>query len=168
MKIIVSLIVVFLISFSLIFILVFKGNQKEPEQEKLNFFLVILVTFLIALFPTAAIALILFALFGSVSAVNMLFSLHISKNELIMLAIALIVYLFTIDNLIEVIVKHIIGKNILYFMIMLLIRILASYAIGKAIGINQTNSFMISSGVAFIILLIEVLYHLRERNVYNE
>lgn len=163
MKIVIALVVVFTISFMLLFKLVYSGNKQEPEDEKINLFLVIFVAFLLALFPTVAIALVLFVLLGSTSAVNMAFSLNISTNQLIMFAIALLVYLFSIDSIIELIVKHILGKNILYYAALLLIRIGAVHTIGTFMGLNQTISITIATGVAFIIFLIEILNHLKEK-----
>src|SRR5690625_3980774 len=103
MKIFISLLVVFIISFLLLFKLVYSGNREESEDEKLIFLLVILVSFLLALLPTATIGLILFVVLGSVSTVNMFFSLNISLNQLIVLAISFLVYLFTIDSIVEVV-----------------------------------------------------------------
>lgn len=164
MKIFISLLVVFIISFLLLFKLVYSGNKEEPEDEKLNFFLVILVSFLLALLPTAAIGLILFVVLGSANTVNMIFSLNISLNQLIVLAISFMIYLFTIDSILEIAVKHILGKNIFYYSVILLIRIGVFYMIGELVGLTQTVSVTFSTGVAFIILLIEILYNLREKH----
>lgn len=163
MKIVIALIVVFAISFLLLLKFIYSDNKKEAEAEKTTIFYVILTAFVLALAPTAVIALILFALLGSTVSVNMLFALHISTKQLILLAISLLVYLFSIDSIIEVIVKHIVGKNILYFIIVLLIRLLVFYAIGLAFGLEQTSSFTIATGVAIIILLFEILYLASER-----
>lgn len=88
MKIFISLLVVFIISFFLVFKLVYSGNKEETEEGKLNFFLVIFVSFLLALLPTAAIGLMLFVLLGSANTVNMVFSLNINLNQLIVLTIS--------------------------------------------------------------------------------
>lgn len=163
MKIFISLLVVFIISFFLVFKLVYSGNKEETEEEKLNFFLVIFVSFLLALLPTAAIGLMLFVLLGSANTVNMVFSLNINLNQLIVLTISFFVYLFTIDSIIEIVVKHILGKNIFYYSMLLLIRIGAFYLIGDLVGLTQTINVTFSIGVALLILFIEILYNLREK-----
>ncbi len=163
MGIIITLSIVFFISFMLIFKLVYSGNKEESEKEKLGFFGVIFVVFLLALLPTAAIAFFLFVLLGSTNAINTLFSLQIGTKQVIFLAISLFVYLFSIDSIIEIVVKHIVGQRVFYFFIMMLIRILASYTIGLFIGLNQNNSLIIAAGVSFIIFLFEVLYFMKTK-----
>lgn len=168
MKIFISLLVVFIISFILLFKLVYSGNKEESREEKLNFFLVILVSFLLALLPTAAIGVVLFVILGSANTVNMVFSLNISLNQLIVLAISFLVYLYTIDSIVEIVVKHILGKNIFYYSVILLIRIGAFYVIGDLIGFTQTVSGIVATGVALIIFLIEILYNLRKKHKIKE
>lgn len=152
----------------MLFKLVYNGNKEESEEEKLNFVLVILVSILLALLPTAAIGLILFVVLGSANTVNMVFSLNISLNQLIVLAISFLVYLFTVDSIVEIAVKHILGKNIFYYSVILLIRIGVFYMIGELVGLTQTVSVTFSTGMAFIILLIEILYNLREKHKSEE
>src|SRR5699024_10544738 len=152
MKIFISLLVVFIISFLLLFKLVYNGNKEESEEEKLNFVLVILVSILLALFPTAAFGLILFVVLVSATIVIMVFFLNISLNQLIVLAISFLVYLFTVDSIVEIAVKHILGKNIFYYSVILLIRIGVFYMIGELVGLTQTVSVTFSTGMAFIIL----------------
>ena|SRR5699024_510374 len=168
MKIFISLLIVFIISFLLLFKLVYNGNKEESENEKLNFFLVILVSFVLALLPTSAIGLILFVVLGSANTVNMVFSLNISLNQLIVLAISFLVYLFTVDSIVEIAVKHILGKNIFYYSVILLIRIGVFYMIGELVGLTLTVSITFSVGVAFIILLIETSYILRQKRKSEE
>lgn len=158
----ISLLVIFMISFILLFLFIFKGNKQEPEEEKLNLLLVILVSFILALAPTVAMGIILFVLLGSVNIVNFTFSLHIRLNELIILAISFFAYLLTIDSIIEIIVKHILGKNTYYYIAILLIRIGVFYIIGDFIGLTQTASIVMATGVAITILFIEILYELSE------
>src|SRR5699024_3665577 len=168
MKIFISLLVVFIISFLLLFKLVYNGNKEESEEEKLNFVLVILVSILLALLPTAAIGLILFIVLGSANTVNMVFSLNISLNLLIVLSFSLLVYLFTVDSIVEIAVKHILGQNTFYYSVILLIRIGVFYMIGELVDLTQTVSVTFSTGMAFIILLIEILYNLREKHKSEE
>lgn len=163
MGIIISLAVVFFISFMLIFKLVYSGNKDEPENEKLSFFGVIFVVFSLALLPTGAVAVVLFVLVGSTNAINILFSLQISTNQVIFLAIAIFIYLFSIDFIVEIVMKYIVGQRLVYFFVIMLIRILAFYAIGLFIGVNQNNSLIIAVGVSIIIFLFEVLYFLKTK-----
>src|SRR5699024_5496196 len=116
------------------------------------------------LLPTAAIGLILFIVLGSANTVNMVFSLNISLNQLIVLAISFLVYLFTVDSIVEIAVKHILGQNTFYYSVILLIRIGVFYMIGELVDLTQTVSVTFSTGMAFIILLIEILYNLREKH----
>src|SRR5699024_11112257 len=138
MKIFISLLVVFIISFLLLFKLVYNGNKEESEEEKLNFVLVILVSILLALLPTAAVGLILFIVLGSANTVNMVFSLNICLNQLIVLAISFLVYLFTVDSIVELLVSRILCKCIFYYSVILLIRIGVFCMIGELVGLTQT------------------------------
>lgn len=52
----------------------------------------------------------------------MLFFKNISLNQLILLAISFLVYLFTIDSIGEIVVKHILEKSFVYYSVILLIR----------------------------------------------
>lgn len=115
MKIVISIMSVFMISFLLISTFVYKNNKKEPEEKRGGLLLVIVTAFFLALAPTVVIALILFVLLGSVATVNMLFLLQISTKQLILISISLLVYLFSIDSMIEIAIKHILGKNIFYY-----------------------------------------------------
>lgn len=147
----------------LIFTFVYKGNKKEKKEEKLTIFGVVFVAFILALAPTIVIALAIFVLISSTSAINMLFSLHINMKQLITFVISFTIYLFSIDNIVEMIVKHIVGKNKLYFATLLLIRVLVGYVIGLILGLNQFNSLVIAAGITIIVLLIEVFYELNEK-----
>lgn len=164
MKIVITLLVIFIISALLMFTFIYKENRQEPHEEKMGLFMTIFVTVIIALILTVVIGLILFVLIGSANTVNILFSLNINMNQIIILAIAFLVYLYTIDTIIEIVIQHILGKNIFSQLILFLIRILTFHIIGSLISLNEKVSFTIASGVAFIILVIEGLYNLREKN----
>ena len=162
-KIVITLIVVFIISILLIFKLVYSENRQESKEEKISFFMVIFISLAFSLIITGTIGLSIFALLGSTNIVNIIFSLNISTNQLIILAISFFVYLFILDDIIEFIVEYIIGKNIFYAIVLALIRIGIFYVIGNTVGLNQTVSITIATGVTFITLLIEVLFRLREK-----
>ena len=164
MKIVITLIVIFIISFLLIFKFIYNENRKEPKEEKANIFMVIFISLFFSLLITGTLGLSIFVLIGSTNIVNIMFSLNISMNELIILAISFFVYLFFLDDILEIIVEHIVGKNIYYTIVLILIRIGIFYVIGNIVGLAQTVSITIATGVTFIIFLIEVLSHLRESN----
>ncbi|MCM3584705.1 hypothetical protein M3182_02965 [Mesobacillus maritimus] len=164
MKIVITLLIVFLITFLLIFAFIFRSNKQESEEEKTSGFMVIFVSILFSLVITGTIGLILFAIFGSTSLVNSLFSLHISTNQLVVVTIAFFIYLFTLDNLLEWIVKWIIGKNLFYTSLLAFLRIGIFYAIANLVGLTQNVSITIAAGVAFILLFIEVSYEWRKKS----
>lgn len=164
MKVVISIIIIYIASFLLFFKLIYNSEKKELEMKKANLFDVIIAALALALIPTVVITLIIFVLLGSTNVVNFLFSLNISMNKLIIMAISLCVYLLSIDGIIEIAVKLIVGENIFCFIIMSLIHILAFYMIGLVIGLSQLNSFIIASGVALIIFIFEVLYDKMENS----
>lgn len=168
MNILISLLVIFSISFLLILKLVYSGNKEESTDEKLKLPLVIVVSFLLALAPTAAIGLILFVLLGSAMTVNLVFSLNISLHQLIILAISYLAYLFTVDSVVEMVVKHILRKNIMYYIVILLLRVGVFFVIGDLIDLTQIVNITVSIGIALMILFIELSYHLRERHMGKE
>ncbi|WHX24514.1 hypothetical protein QNH47_09910 [Virgibacillus halodenitrificans] len=65
---------------------------------------------------------------------------------------------------IEAIVKYLVGKTSFDHAIILLTRVGAFYFIGLLIGLDQTNSIVVGGGVALIILVLELLFKLRENN----
>lgn len=163
MKIILALAIVYIISFILLLKLVYSGNKKEPSADQLGIFLIIFVAGALALAPTVAIGIILFVILGSTSLVDMIFSLNISINQLIILAISLLVYLFTLDHMIDTILRYTLGENIIYHSAKCIIRIGAFYLIGEIIAIRQTVNMTMAVGTAIIILAIEALHHLTEK-----
>ncbi|WP_087974991.1 hypothetical protein [Oceanobacillus rekensis] len=106
MIIITPVIVVFVISFILLFLWIYNGEKNEIKAEKKKIFSAIGASFILTLAPSAFIGLSLFVLLGSTNTVNMIFSLNISTKQLVILAISFFVYLFTIDNIIELIIFY--------------------------------------------------------------
>jgi hypothetical protein len=164
MSIAITLIVIFILSFLLIFKLVFRENKQESDDEKMSLWMTLFITILFSLLITVGIGLMLFVLLGTTNTVNMIFSLDLSVDELMTLAISIFVYLFTIDSVIEIILKYVMGKNIVYYCLLLFVRIGIFYVIGIIIGISQSANLAAATGVALIVLLIEFLYNLREKN----
>lgn len=115
MGFVVSLVVVFIISFLLVFILVYRGEKDKVRTKKGRIFPVLAIAMILALVPTVVIMLGIILLLGSTNVINIIFSLHLSTNEIAIFAILLMIYLFTIDSIIEMILKQIVGKNMSYF-----------------------------------------------------
>lgn len=160
MGIAITLIIVFILTFVLFFLFVYKDNKKEKE----NIFIIILSVALLSLMPTALIAFFLFVFLGSTTTINLLFSLNISTDQLIILAITLLVYLFSIDSILEKLVEFIIGKNLFYYLILMVLRIMATYTLALIIGLDGKNGFAIATGVSLIIFLLEAFYSLNKKN----
>src|SRR5699024_312240 len=133
----------------------------------MSILMTVFVSSMLSLAITVVFALILFSILGVTNFINMSFSLDIGMKSLMILTIAFLVYLFTVDSLIEVIIKVIVGKKFLYYVLVLLARIGAFYWIGSFIGLEQTVRFIIAVCVAFIIMIIEVLYDRNEKSKHT-
>lgn len=164
MQIVNILIIVFIVTNLLIFTFIYYKNKQESAEEKINFFMILITTIILALILTTVIGLILFVLLGSANTINLFFSLNISMNQLITLSVLLFVYLYTIDSIIEIAMQHILGKNIFSKLGLFLTRIVAFHLLGKLINLNENISFKLALGIALIIFFIETLYNLREKN----
>lgn len=162
-EIIVILMIIFIISFLLLFKWIYSSEKKESKAEKLNLFHVVITAFTLALILTIVMTIIILVLLGSTNIANFVFSLQLGKSELIKIAIYFFIYLILLDNIVEIIVKLLVGKDT-YPFVLFLIHIFFFYMIGLFAGLNQLNSFSISFGVAFIILLIETLYNRIEKS----
>ncbi|GAB2540036.1 hypothetical protein [Gracilibacillus alcaliphilus] len=160
----IALLIILSITFFLVFKLVHKGNKEEPEKERINIFLVLFITALFTLIITGVIAVFLFAVLGSTSVVNLVFSLDISTGKLFLLAIVFLIYLFTVDSLIELVIKYILGENMLLRLVMFMMRSAAFYLIGSIAGLTDHTSFILALGVSVIVLIFEILYDLKEKS----
>ena len=137
--------------------MIYSGEKEKIRAEKGKIFPAIGAAFILALAPTVALVFILFALFGSSSFINTIFSLNIKTSQLVLLTIAFFVYLYTIDNIIEFAVNYILGKLIFSLVIVLLVRILALYTIGLIFNLNQTSNFTIALIISSIIFFVEII-----------
>lgn len=164
MQVVITIAIIFLVLFIMFFLFIYNGEKKELEMKIADIFPVIIAAFALALIPTAVIALIIFVLIGSTNVVNFLFSLNISMNKLIIMALSLCAYLLIIDGIVETVLKLIVGENIFQLIILLLIHIFAFYIIGLLVGLSQLNSFIIALGVALIIFTFEILYDKMEKS----
>lgn len=162
-NIVVSLLIVYTISFLLIFRFIFSKNRKESEGEKISNLMVVFLSAAFSFIITAFIGLVIFALVGSTSIVNFIFSLDISMNQLVILAISFLIYLVTLDDLVEFALKYIVGRQTYYEIILVLIRIIIFYIIGYVVGLNETESIIIAVGVSLISIVLKALFQMRTR-----
>ena len=72
MELIVFLIFIFIISISLIFPMVFKGERKEKPDDKASIWLVSFVSFLLALLITAIFGGLALVLLGTLNVANVM------------------------------------------------------------------------------------------------
>lgn len=163
MQIVILLSIVFIGCFLLFFRLVSKGNKQESDDKKLGYWGLFLVVFIMTLIPVVLIAIITFVLLGSTNVINLIFSLDIGTKQIIILAVVLLVYLFSLDNLFEIFAKLIIGSDFLNILFMLFIRIFVFYFITLMVGLDQTRGMVMAAGVAVMIALLEFVYFLRKK-----
>lgn len=161
MKIVVFLIVVFILLFFLLFRFVYRENKKEHEKDKI--WLLIFVAFLFSIIIIIVIALLLFLLIGSTSIINLIFSLNINNEQIIIIGISFLIYLFTIDNIVEIFLEYLLGKNIICYIAKALTRVVSFYIIGLIVNIEHEILVIISIGVSVILLLIELLNYKKEK-----
>ena len=117
------LISVFAVSFLLFFIFINRGNRRESEEERLSIPMTGFVAFILSVIPVFIAAFFLFVVFGSANVINMLFSLEISKSQLLLLSTIYLIYLFSLDNLFQVLIKVITNNVFLFYLILLWLRI---------------------------------------------
>ncbi|ADU29535.1 hypothetical protein [Evansella cellulosilytica] len=160
--IILTVVAVYTIIFLLIVAFIHCQNKREQEERKMNLFLLFIVSGILSLAPTSVIVIILFAILGSANIVDMVFSLDLSMNQLIKVTIFILIYLFTLDSLIEKVVHIMTRKNVVSHILVMLFRTFVFFFIGIFIGISQINSLVISIGISFIILMLEAMYHYRK------
>jgi len=155
-KIGIFLTVIFILSFAVLFVFFHHTNKKETKKDNILglMFTAVLFSFLI----TMIMGLFLLIVIGSTSAVGMVFSLNISTDQLIIIGIAFLIYLLTMDNVIEMILEFFFGKNLLKTTALALTRIGFFYVIGILINVRQEINLTISIGVSVILWLLEVLY----------
>lgn len=162
MKITVFLFVLFVLLFILLFRFFYNENKKEDEKDSIM--VLIFAAALFSLFITIVIAVFLFLIIGSTSAINLILSLNISTEQIMIIGISFLIYLFTIDHIIEIITEYLLGKNIFHYIVLAFTRISSFYIIGIIINIRHDINITISIGVSLILLLFEVLYFYRKSN----
>src|SRR5699024_12690758 len=68
-----------------------------------------------------------FMFLGSANVVNSLFSLQLSKKELILMSTVYLAFIFTIDNVFKMMVKLLTSKILMFYFLMLWLRMVAFY-----------------------------------------
>lgn len=157
MQIIITLVVTFIIAYSLIFLLIYRTNKKEKRNERINIAFVLLVTFILALIPTAIIAFFLFALIGSTNIINTVFSLELSLNTLIILSIIFLLYLFTLDYIIELSIEILLGKNNAYYITLFFVRTFIFFIICALFQLNDRVSFLVALSMSLILICFDYI-----------
>lgn len=159
LKIAIFLSIIFILSFTLLFWFIHHENKKEKAKDRL--FTLVIMAILFSVIITLVFAFILFLIIGSTNVVDTIFSLDINTNQLIIIGISFLVYWMTIDNIFEMLLEYILGKNIYAILFLGVSRMVSFYIIGVIIKLNETINMTVSIGVSLIILLIELLYFFR-------
>src|SRR5690625_3737904 len=87
--------VIFIISFVSLFMWIRKANREDPKDERMNILLTIFVAGVLALLLTGVAVFFWFMFLGSANVVNSLFSLQLSKKELILMSTVYLAFIFT-------------------------------------------------------------------------
>lgn len=150
--------VIFIISFVSLFMWIRKANREDQKDERMNILLTIFVAGVLALLLTGVAAFFWFMFLGSANVVNSLFSLQLSKKELILMSTFYLAFIFTIDNVFKMMVKLLTSKILMFYFLMLWLRMVAFYLIGDFFQLTHYTNIVISGGVALILVLFELLY----------
>ncbi|MGM9920376.1 MAG: hypothetical protein ACI33O_03965, partial [Bhargavaea sp.] len=101
---------------------------------------------------------------GSVQVVGWLFDLEMSPGKVGIFVIAVLVYLFSIDSLVELFLKSVMGKSVTGKLVLLFTRVVAFYVIGLIIGAKEGTALQIAAGLAVMLLVIETLFRLLKKS----
>lgn len=164
MELIVFLIFIFIISISLIFPMVFKGERKEKPDDKASIWLVSFVSFLLALLITAIFGGLALVLLGTLNVANVMFSIDVWASKLIVLTVCYFIYLFTIESVPETIINFLISIKLFQQILLALVRILVFGMIAALVGLNYEQSLLIATGSAIVLLIIELLYDFKQKS----
>lgn len=137
-------------------------RSNKQEKEKKSVLILMLGAGLFSLLFTLLLAFFLLIMMGSTVVINSLFTLNITTNQLIIIAISYIIYWLTLDTLFEKLCEYVLGKNYYAQVMIALSRIVIFYIIGSLIGLTASINFTLSIGVALIFLIIDALYLLRK------
>ncbi|MCM3442180.1 hypothetical protein AB3Z07_14650 [Metabacillus halosaccharovorans] len=166
MNISIFLLIIFILSFLILFWFTHHENKKEEKKDGLLTLLVVAGTFSVII--TLVFALFLFLIMGSTSVIDIMFSLELTTNQLLVIGISFLIYWFTIDNILGKFFEYLLGENIYALLALAISRLVSFYMIGTLIKLNEDMNMTISIGVSIILLSIEVLYFLRKKAMIEE
>ena len=166
MNISIFLLIIFILSFLILFWFTHHENKKEEKKDGLLTLLVVAGTFSVII--TLVFALFLFLIMGSTSVIDIMFSLELTTNQLLVIGISFLIYWFTIDNILGKFFEYLLGENIYALLALAISRLVSFYMIGTLIKLNEDKNMTISIGVSIILLSIEVLYFLRKKAMIEE
>src|SRR5690606_17379214 len=161
LKIAMFLAVIFLLLF--IALLWFFRRENKKEDDKDNMAVLIGVSILFSLIITLAIGFLLLLIVGSITALNTVFSLNISVNQMILIAVSFLIYWFTLDYIFEATFEHIFGENWIAVFSLTLSRIAAFYIIGILFHLNEPINLVVAVGVPLIIVVLDILSLLKTK-----
>lgn len=161
MKLSIFLIGLFVLLFSLWFAFAYHENKKEKNKDSL--WMLIVVAILLAIIVMILLVFFLFVVIGSVSTVDLIFSLNIHTEQLFIIGVAFLIYFITIDFVLEVVFEGIFGKNMYQLTALALTRVAAFYYIGIFIHSNRNIIFTVAVGISVIFTLLDALYLLYKR-----
>lgn len=118
---------------------------------------------LFALLFTLILAFFYLLIMGSTVIIDSLFTLQINSNQLTKLVIFYLLYWLILDTFFEGLSEHLLGKNVLARFFIALFRMVIFFIIGNFIGLTNRDNWILSIGVAVILLLIDLLYLLRKK-----
>lgn len=166
MNISIFLLIIFILSFLILFWFTYHENKKEEKKDGLLTLLVVAGIFSVII--TFVFALFLFLIMGSTSVIDIMFSLELTTNQLLVIGISFLIYWFTIDNILGKFFEYLLGENIYALLALAISRLVSFYMIGILIKLNEVMNMTISIGVSIILLSIEALYFLRKKAMIEE
>ncbi|MFJ5964158.1 hypothetical protein [Bacillus sp. NPDC093026] len=159
---------IYLIFFRVFFFFMYKGEKKEAEESKTNekyLFSTFIGALLLSLIPTVVIMIIVLIITGSTSVIVKSLGLDVDFTQIIILSLALVCYLFTLDHIFIAVGKHILGDNILNTVFASLFRFLCVFSVGAICSFGIADNIIMSIGLTVACLLLEFisLDHPKER-----
>ncbi|KZE38705.1 hypothetical protein AV656_07320 [Bhargavaea cecembensis] len=164
MNIIFATLGIWIIATLAIFSFIRGSERQEPEGQGKGAGIIAITSVLLALPVAGMMGGILFALAGSVQVVGWLFNLEMSPGKVGVFVIAVLVYLFTIDSLVELFLKSVMGKSLTGKLVLLFTRVLAFYGIGLLVGAQEQTALPVAAGLAVMLLVIETLFRLLKKS----
>ncbi|SEI84864.1 hypothetical protein SAMN04488127_0610 [Bhargavaea ginsengi] len=162
MNIIFATLGIWIIATLSIFAFIRRSERQDPQGKGPG--IIAITSALLALPVAAMMGGILFALAGSVQVVGWLFDLEISSGKVGIFVIAVLVYLFSIDSLVEIFLKSVMGKSVTGKLVLLFTRVLAFYIIGLIVGAQDETALPVAAGLAVMLLVMETLFRLLKKS----